>query len=386
MNTLYFCNGGDFDVRAMLTFGVSAKDNDDAIGYFGTGFKYAVAIILRLGGKIAIESRGKQYKFEARKELVRGEEFEIVYMNGREAGFTTRLGINWEPWHAFRELYCNCTDEHGEVSTERLPMDTVITVDCADIMRAYRDRDQYFVSGAPIEASNSAEVHENCSDFIFYRGVAVMMASKSPVFSYNIKDHVDLTEDRTVAYKYQPIWAIQKTLQKTKNVPLLRRIFSEQESFECTMGFDTDWGASDEFVSTAKEFIHSGRGVSESVRRFISKMEDKAGDWPEFALTVAQQKMMDRAIWFLESIGVDATGFPIKTVTGLGDDVMGRAMDGTIYLSEIPFQLGTKQVASTLLEEWVHNRHGCADFDRKMQSWLFDKVLSIGEEKIGEPI
>jgi len=43
-------------------------------------------------------------------------------------------------------------------------------------------------------------------------------------------------------------------------------------------------------------------------------------------------------------------------------------------------------VASTLLEEWVHNYHRCADFDRNMQSWLFDKILSIGEEINGEPL
>ena len=36
MTKVYFCNNGEFDPRAMLTFGVSVKE-EDSIGYFGTG-------------------------------------------------------------------------------------------------------------------------------------------------------------------------------------------------------------------------------------------------------------------------------------------------------------------------------------------------------------
>lgn len=96
--------------------------------------------------------------------------------------------------------------------------------------------------------------------------------------------------------------------------------------------------------------------------------------------------MLERAKRFLFKIDIDIDRYPVRTVTGLGDDVMGRALDGVIYLSEIPFNMGTKQVASTLLEEWVHNKHGCKDFDRQMQSWLFDKILSLAELINGEPV
>lgn len=57
MSKLYFLNNGEFDVSAMLTFGVSAKESDNPIGQFGTGFKYAIAIILRLGGSISVATR-----------------------------------------------------------------------------------------------------------------------------------------------------------------------------------------------------------------------------------------------------------------------------------------------------------------------------------------
>jgi len=103
-------------------------------------------------------------------------------------------------------------------------------------------------------------------------------------------------------------------------------------------------------------------------------------------LTPVQRNMLDKAISHLAKIDVNVNMFPVKTVTGLGDGVMGRALDGVIYLSELPFQMGTKQLASTLMEEWVHNKLGCADFDQKMQNWLFDKILSLSEDINGEPI
>jgi hypothetical protein len=33
-----------------------------------------------------------------------------------------------------------------------------------------------------------------------------------------------------------------------------------------------------------------------------------------------------------------------------------------------------------------NNGYGCEDFDRTMQTWLFDKILSIGEELNGKPL
>ena len=199
----YFMNNGDFDVRAMLTMGVSAKA-DDAIGYFGTGFKYAVAIILRMGGKIKVSTVSGVYEFTARTETIRDKEFEVVYCNGKEAGFTTRMGINWESWMAFRELYCNAKDEAGETS-DRMSAnwDTIIEVESADIARCYRDRDDYFIESAPMHSGRHVDIHRGGKPFIYYRGIAVKNAWEDQKFSYNIKSNIDLTEDRTAKYEHQ---------------------------------------------------------------------------------------------------------------------------------------------------------------------------------------
>ena len=42
MKKLYFSNTEPVDILALMTFGVSVKEKEDAIGFFGTGFKYVV--------------------------------------------------------------------------------------------------------------------------------------------------------------------------------------------------------------------------------------------------------------------------------------------------------------------------------------------------------
>ena len=77
----------------------------------------------------------------------------------------------------------------------------------------------------------------------------------------------------------------------------------------------------------------------------------------------------------------------IKVVESLGEGGMGLAQDQTIFIAERVFHFGgSKQVASTLIEEYVHLRHGWKDMTRELQSFLFDKLVSLGEELAGEPL
>lgn len=43
-------------------------------------------------------------------------------------------------------------------------------------------------------------------------------------------------------------------------------------------------------------------------------------------------------------------------------------------------------LASTLIEEYLHLRHGWHDLTRELQNFLFDKLVSLGEEIAGEPL
>ena len=59
--------------------------------------------------------------------------------------------------------------------------------------------------------------------------------------------------------------------------------------------------------------------------------------------------------------------------------------EGRIFLSLLPFQKGTREVAATLLEEYAHLKSGASDCTRAFQNWLFDQLLVQAERIGGEP-
>ena len=389
--SIYFYNNGNFDVEQAMVFGVSAKENENAIGHFGTGFKYAVAIILRHDGKIKVETEDGIWEFTKEPVTFRGETFDYVMINGERAGFTTRLGISWAPWQAYRELRCNATDEHGDVTyieSEADEFETVITVDCPELTKAHEDRDLHFVSGKLIGVFDGVEVYDKPSSSIFYQGVEVLTLEHDSKFSYNIVGRsIDLTEDRTAKCAYIVKYHIQRCMQLSDSEIHINEILEQEGDFyEKTIGFDKDYATSSVFISQAIKKSNTGKGVSDEVNGIIQRHVDRHGEWDEFELTKIQQIQYDKAVEFLLLINVNVNDYPVKFVKGMGAGTMGRAHKGNIYISEIPFDFGTKQLASTLLEEWVHLHTGAHDFDRTMQSWLFDKILSITEEFNGQPV
>lgn len=387
MKTIYFGNDGIFDVRAMLTFGVSAKENDKAIGYFGTGFKYAIAIILRLGGKVSILSDGKEYAFTKSTEQIRGKDFDMVKMNGVDAGFTTHLGINWQPWMAFRELYCNCLDEGGEISDLMPQHSTIIAVQSADIFTAYHERHKYFLEGTPDLKLSGIDVYFKQSTSIYYRGIAVHRLRNDALYTYNITSSLDLTEERVAKSEYMVDYYIKRGIQSCAEPQYLYKVLCAQgDSYEANISYDGDYSVSDEFIATAKKLKARGNHLSNSVLKILIRRKETDSEYKELILSLVRKKMLTRSMHFLRSIGIDVTDYPIKPVHSLGDNILGRAKDGVIFIAEHAFDLGTKQVASTLIEEFVHLKYDVNDFDRRMQNWLFDKVISLGEELSGKPI
>jgi len=385
---VYFGNDEPFDADAMLTFGVSAKGSNDAIGYFGTGFKYAVAIILRSGGGIQVDTADDCYLFGLEKKTIRGKEIEIVTVNGENAGFTAHLGANWSIENAYRELWANCMDEGGRVGTKFFEAPTLITVKGAAFVQAHNNRDGFILTSKPIIENHMLAIHEGSRPRIFYRDFAVAEMNKAPIFTYNVQSNISLTEDRTARYGWEPLHSIARGIQLLEDRDVLRTILSVKlgDQFEAIIPYDADWMTSQEFIEVARELHEAGHHVSENCRQLLAKVVEKAGDWPEWTPTKVQLQMLGKARDVLKRIGIDTYRYPVKLVSGLGSGVMGRAMKGTIYLSDIPFNQGTKMVASTLLEEWVHNEHGVEDFDRAMQNWLFDKVLTLAEELQGAPL
>lgn len=162
--SLVFQNPGLIDLDAVTTLGVSVKDGDTPIGYFGTGLKFAIATVLRNGGTLTLWRGKVAHHFATDAGTVRGEPFEFVTMDGKRLGFTTQLGRNWEPWMAFRELASNCRDEGGRYfdsgeGWEVREDHTTIVVHGQALLNVWPDRSTILIESEPLFANEFVEVH-----------------------------------------------------------------------------------------------------------------------------------------------------------------------------------------------------------------------------------
>ncbi len=398
---IVFKNSGEIDIRSISTFGVSVKEGSNPIGFFGTGLKYAIAVLLRTGHQVTIYAGMNVVKFDVRTDQVRGRDFAFVTMQEGDAepapiGFTTELGKMWELWMAYREIACNCTDEGGEGSYEHdVPApesgSTVIVVEGGAFENVFALRHEYILEDRPMLTIGSIEVRNRPGYPFFYRGVRVMEHDTEGIYTYNDTAQLDLTEDRTVKCQYTPRYRITCAILRSEDKSFLRSVLCAKDgTFEGRLDYHGMGAApSDAFLEVCSSLIADKFVVLNSSAYKVWKEATKRTFQPrEIMLTSVQQRSMGKALDFCSRIGFPIDGsYPIKVVESLGEGCLGLAEEETIFVAERVFHLGgTKQLASTLIEEYLHLRHGWKDMSRELQSFLFEKLVSVGEELVGEPL
>lgn len=390
-----FENDGEIDVRAITTFGVSVKDSTTAIGYFGTGIKYAIAILLRQGHTITIYSGENKYCFSTKVENIRGKDFDIIHMNDQPLGFTTEQGKTWQMWMAVREIVCNCTDEKGshkvydgEVIGE--VGKTKILVEGSEFESEYLNRSSFLIEGKPKYEIGNLQVFEGVTNSFFYKGVRVHEAEKPFKYTYNILSGITLTEDRTMRYSnYDLNHTFAASLMKVEDDEIISSL-----------------------VHCGKEFEEYGLGyhgtpsrqLAEAVSQYEGVVMDKLPPslkakcspslftvlekTSQCELNKVQQMQLELAIDFLKDIGFNVSEYPVKVMQDLGSSVLGLADQKSrkIYLSRNVFDLGTKYVAGTLYEEWIHIHHNVEDETRAFQDVVINHLMGVGEQLTGRPI
>lgn len=396
---LSFYNPGNLDLKLLTTFGASVKESYNPIGYFGTGLKYAIASSLRHGAKVRLKTNGQRWMFRAVPEIIRGKEFQMVYMTGPNpvegiaCGFTLDLGKNWEPWMAYREFYSNALDEQGGVVQGSYHFadgveGTVWEIDSAVMDRVWSERQFYFLDRdrAPLYKDAAVEIYPGSSTTIFYRGIKVCAIPKPSLYTYNITGNVSLTEDRTLQY-WTAESIIAVCLAKCTDRAILTAVLSAHETtLEGSIGYSEWYDPSGEFTDTVMALSKTKFANVQGSARAMVRKRDQSKLLPEpVTLTPVETVMFKRAREFVARIGFDITE-PIVVTDTLGKSVLGMATNGTIFLSKAAFALGTKIVAGTLIEEHIHLKHDLSDESRGMQEFLLNKLVSLGEELQGSPL
>jgi hypothetical protein len=369
---IVFENEGLIDPLAITTMGLNAKIGETPIGFFGTGLKYAIAVLLRTGHQISIHRGTEELVFVTQTHESRGKRFELVTMNEQPMGITTELGKTWELWQAFRELWCNCADENGRSFQADFysPKDghTAVTVIGKQFETIFGNRAEFILATRPIKTFKGLQVHPGSSRTIFYRGVAVgrLPENQTPLHTYNITDYLDLTEDRTAKYDWQVKHIIAKAIHTATDREFIEQaVCAPKGSLERTVDH-TFCGE-----KPTKQFV-------ETIERLH---RTRAHELNESAVNHANAHRPLPAIQNFELGPMEQTQFenPIRFVESLGGSVFGSADGGEIALTRLAFMGGTKQLAITLLEEHLHIVTGLHDESRAFQDRLLHELVTIGE-------
>lgn len=373
---LYFNTPSEFDFTALSVMGMSAKPGASAIGRFGTGLKYAIAITLRNGGNIRFFQSGEEIaRFTLRPHSFRGKEVQIVQVIregvASDLPFTLDYGQDWEPWMAYREFLTNTLDEGGKIGHSPGP-DFSIEVDCPDIEAEQHGN----VTLPPVTAyfkNAGITFYPAVSPYIYYQGIRVGTWPKRLPFTVNF-DNLALTEDRSVAY----MWGVTNDLVHA----ILTSDFTPAHRAFAFAPPDTllhDVHASAQRDAPAVEFLLSqfeaGRVLSPSALSIVKRFRK-----PKRNRKQADLASIDTMLLTIEGLGLTVDRSIIFTSPDMAE-LLGKVEDGMIYLND---KLFTPEYSSylftTLLEEIIHaNDPECSDYSRKMQ----DKLLSLIEKACG---
>lgn len=268
--SVVFRTPGKLDLRSLTIFGLNAKPSvTNPIGYFGTGLKYAIAVLMRERIPVTIFVGPTKWVIEVEETKFRDKDFASIVLTRhrkflppqkRVLPFTTELGKNWDLWQAYRELESNTLDEQGEtyitrraygdlegsINDEDCPHTnedrknftdfTYIQVESEDFVQEHLDREKTFLPRAlrqQIDGDASVQVFQQPSKFLYYRGIRVMELEAPSNQTYNILKQIRLTEDRTVESKYEVQWLLERYLaQKAPTHEIKKAVTAPKDSWE----------------------------------------------------------------------------------------------------------------------------------------------------------
>lgn len=377
--TIYFANSGCIDLDTIRTMGVSVK-NEGAIGYFGTGIKYALATLLRTGHRVELDIQDKTYKFTTAPKEIRGKEFQMIYMDDEQLAFTTDLGRDWEVWMAYRELHSNCLDEGGKISKTAWAGETTWRISGGTINEAFENRHKIFVHGEPSWVGDGVEVYRGASSYVFYRGVRVFQLPKPSRMTFNITAQLDLTEDRTAKSGWDVNYKLASRLPTIADPEFCAKLLRPgKDTYDQSLEFHHCGSPSEEFLDEAAKHITNARFSPHAKELLLRNRKVVAED--EIKPTPDEENTIKEAIDILEVLNCRMHRHEIKFVEHLGAGVYGRMQDGNIFIARQTIANGRDFLAITLWEEYLHRDLGLDDETRAMQQYLFDKILAMVKEK-----
>lgn len=372
-------------IEAATTVGVSVKD-DGKIGRFGTGLKYAIAGILRLGGAVTIYVGMTEYRFATRTQDIRGKAFELVTCNGERCGFTTELGKHWKPWMLFRELASNTLDEggawhHNHVSPSGST--SIVQVKCREVEEAAHDGAVFLGRDLPVGIASDlgAQIYAVPSQYYYYKGIRAGDWGCVAPATVDVSGGV-LTEDRTLDMakaQSEIAWAF-RTCSWFDPAFMQAVITSGEDGFwELNCGVIGDGLSSNlaGFMRQRKQSIRSPK-----MRAALQAYDKKHGSavYTECEAPPAAAHMIEVAKQVCRAASIDVPE-SVRFCRDMPDGTLGVTEADTrrIWISTKAVMLGQNEFTRTYLEEAFHAMTGHADHTQGMQDALIAIIVAMAE-------
>lgn len=304
---IIFSSPALIDYRTLTTLGVSVKETSEAIGKFGTGFKYSLAWMLANNHKVVVTNRYEgnvidSVEFSVKNVSIRNVDFPVIFATTNygdvyQLSFTTEIGKKMTPEEVLREMIANTLDEAGKYyfveANETVNLtETTIEIFCPpdSTLFASKTFSKYVfwgdLPGEIIYADDTYQVKLYKTEFYYFRGV--FLASKERLVSelaINIVASNLITDNRSItkANRYEILRALVKKSPEIF-LPIVALANSNDGDYE--IYFDRNF-LTQEFYNIIEKIIPKINLIPKDKRNRLQKQ--LLSLWDHYVITVAMK-------------------------------------------------------------------------------------------------
>lgn len=436
MEVMLIKNNGVMELEAFTMMGLSTKRDDASkIGMFGTGNKYAIAVLLREGFSVEIVTRKYSAAFSSQKKDFRGKPFQQVVMTITEPGaeprrvelgITTDMGLQWTRDHAMREFICNARDEGGmELDVMSNPstqeynkkLDSVLSeADKTYIVVKNTKGDKYLAGYAksfdtkylfrrePLFESDEISVYEKLTPKsplrIYRNGVMVLEKNVPALYDYELNG-VEISESRDTDM-WQSQYEFSHNMFRLPESMLESIVDAVSENSFEAMGVDYYIPSDDKVPNFLRSSVVLTRDLYEqfSEKFFAMPLKFVPENWYKYLKTkeclrtahkvVGEMAIMPGKETAYEDLGqlekmivdkavdfVSKSGYAIS-VSDLHFkelEAMGMFRDGKIYISTKFIARGVYELVNTIIHEIMHRESKAHDATGKFEDFIIHELV-----------
>jgi len=417
---IYFVieNDKEIDLRAFTLMGASTKRGDDSkIGFFGSGNKYAVALLMRENIHFKIFSGKKEIKFGKEVVSFGGQRYEVIIINGKETSLTTDMGPNWKNWFAIREFYSNALDEGKvklDVSDTFEPKigATKIYIEKTEVLSDFFSNLQKYILTNNI--NRIAKVKTRYGDvslikklddenLIFYRkGIRIERKKKDCLYWYDF-EKIGINESRTTEYSWEPNERIASFFAVTEDESIIGNFI---KNYRSKYEEDLNWGdVHDKLSSTWAKVLEGKRVIPLSIAVISGDFEMKINslilsdklaekifkEMPNITVVgfsktakykILKETQLERQLINACLVKMEKFGYPYHKEVIIANfyenDVTARwdKAGDRIVLSRQHFPDNANELLGTMMEEYFHST-GQIDGRRAFVTFLINEIINI---------